>query len=597
MQAKNLKWYESVSLKDAKKFIRANLTNAARSFIAIGYYLKHIRDQELYREDGHESVWEFAQAEYGISKSTASRYMAMNDRFSEGGNTPNIQEQYKQFNKSQLQEMLSLNDEQLAQVTPSDRVEDIRAMRKPKEIPYIELPGQISFALNEFPGINPEEIEEANAQREARQAEEAAAEPYTVTVAQLVGEEKPEAEAQAVAISQPEAPEAENGWCFHRPKFQCTLSEEAKRTPGDGTDCVEKCCWDCLNHGNCRLECYASSKRPEGEELEAVARSQQEEGGEIGSGSQETAAESAAGQLSAYGTPKRVYPPDSLIATEGCEGGHDCFLCAMDCQIRGKERYCREAPCGNPFPCEIVKDGFQDRGEECQFLNHDLADHMAGSGEAAPCCQNCTNPCESICSRAMKKLDQSREQAEAEPPEENPDQPEEPEPSDIDLLRKMLEKEQGYLKEMAAVQKVEPDKHIAFMIRKKKLLVGALAGMLCDLDQPEILEAPELPHLKNNDQRKAWLNDYRNWPVWFEVPEAAEAYYRYDLPDGSSLVICEYHYWAYWKEEFKYGDGVLDCIGTREYLLKPGYHYLEDCKTNQTAMVEKLKEIQKGGGR
>ena len=111
--------------------------------------------------------------------------------------------------------MLSLNDEQLAQVTPADRVEDIRAIKKPKEIPYIKLPGQMSFGLNEFPGISPEEIEEANAQREARQAEETAAESYAVTVAQLVGEE-PEAEAQGVAISQPEAG---NGWCFHRPEF------------------------------------------------------------------------------------------------------------------------------------------------------------------------------------------------------------------------------------------------------------------------------------------------------------------------------------------------------------------------------------------
>lgn len=167
----------------------------------------------------------------------------------------------------------------------------------------------------------------------------------------------------------------------------------------------------------------------------------------------------------------------------------------------------------------------------------------------------------------------------------------------------MLEKEQKTLREMMEVNETEPAPVLDRLIRKKKLLVGALAGMLCDLDQPEILEAterseqPELPILKNNDQRKAWLNDYRNWPVWFEVPEAAEVYYRYDLPDGSSLVICEYHYWAYWKEEFRYGDGVLDCIGTREYLLKPGYHYLEDCKTNRTEMVEKLKEIQKGGDR
>lgn len=121
--AGKMEWYETVSFQDAKAIIRANLTSAARSFIAIGFYLKHIRDQELYCEGGFETIWDFAQAEYGISKSTASRYMSMNDHFSQGGNSPVIQDKYRQFNKSQLQEMLSLNEEQLERITPADRVE------------------------------------------------------------------------------------------------------------------------------------------------------------------------------------------------------------------------------------------------------------------------------------------------------------------------------------------------------------------------------------------------------------------------------------------------------------------------------------------
>ena len=37
-------WYKNVSYDDAKIFIRTNIESAARSFIAIGYYLKLIRD-------------------------------------------------------------------------------------------------------------------------------------------------------------------------------------------------------------------------------------------------------------------------------------------------------------------------------------------------------------------------------------------------------------------------------------------------------------------------------------------------------------------------------------------------------------------------
>ncbi len=58
----------------------------------------------------------------GISKSTASRYMKMNDRFSAGGNSLEADEKYKEFGRSQLQEMLYLTEEQLEGVAPGDTV-------------------------------------------------------------------------------------------------------------------------------------------------------------------------------------------------------------------------------------------------------------------------------------------------------------------------------------------------------------------------------------------------------------------------------------------------------------------------------------------
>lgn len=86
----------------------------------------------------------------------------------------------------------------------------------------------------------------------------------------------------------------------------------------------------------------------------------------------------------------QVYPADSLIATAGCEGGHDCFSCSAECGIRKKDRWCVEAPCGNPFPCEILPhlDKIREQvGDTCEFLNHDLAYHRAGDGEPDPMLQ------------------------------------------------------------------------------------------------------------------------------------------------------------------------------------------------------------------
>ena len=102
---------------------------------------------------------------------------------------------------------------------------------------------------------------------------------------------------------------------------------------------------------------------------------------------------------------------------------------------------------------------------------------------------------------------------------------------------------------------------------------------------------PELPRLKNNEQRKEFLSKYRDWPVWFEVPQADEVYYRYILPDGIAIVICEYKQYVEWKE--KYTDENPESTYTKLYLLEPEYHHLHDCETNETALVRKLMEVQK----
>lgn len=157
-------WYSECSLDDVRCFIRANLKSVARSVVAVGYYLKSVRDRSLWMdaEQGYESVWDFAQTEFGISKSTASRYMAINDRFSEGGNTPLIKEQYADLSKSQLQEMLYISDQQAENVTPETTVLEIRQMREPKPEPVEVLEGQMSiedFEIMPAPTL-PEEIEE-----------------------------------------------------------------------------------------------------------------------------------------------------------------------------------------------------------------------------------------------------------------------------------------------------------------------------------------------------------------------------------------------------------------------------------------------------
>lgn len=140
------------------------------------------------------------------------------------------------------------------------------------------------------------------------------------------------------------------------------------------------------------------------------------------------------------------------------------------------------------------------------------------------------------------------------------------------------------------------------VIRKQQLIVGALESILCDLEEQKLKEElekaepdqPELPILKNDNQRKAFIDDYATWPIWIDNQETGERYYRYDLPDGTSFVIKTYHSMLYdWKADvtmrYKEGYGANE-----EYLLEPG-KFFRDCRTNRTTLIEKLKEIQKGG--
>lgn len=123
-----------VSLEEAQKIIYKNLVTASEGIISNGYYMKLIRDKGLYQEAGFADVWSWAFATYGISKSTASRWMTLNDKYSIEGNSPYIQDRFKGFGKSQLQEMLYLTDVQMEQVEEGMTVKEIREIRKPEEV-------------------------------------------------------------------------------------------------------------------------------------------------------------------------------------------------------------------------------------------------------------------------------------------------------------------------------------------------------------------------------------------------------------------------------------------------------------------------------
>ena len=103
--------------------IKEKLAETADNFVYIGYRLKQIRDSGMY--DGADNIFEFAQREYGLTKSTVSRFIAINERFSEDGNSLHLKSAYRGLNQSKLTEMLGLTDEECTLITEQTTVKEI----------------------------------------------------------------------------------------------------------------------------------------------------------------------------------------------------------------------------------------------------------------------------------------------------------------------------------------------------------------------------------------------------------------------------------------------------------------------------------------
>lgn len=125
--------YHQITLSEymeMKDEIRRELSNQAESFIRTGYYLRTIEDSEAFRQEGYTSVYEFAEREFNLSKSTVSRLKAINKEFSEDGYSKLVDPRYRGIGKSILAEMLALPDPDRELVTPGTAREDVRELRR-----------------------------------------------------------------------------------------------------------------------------------------------------------------------------------------------------------------------------------------------------------------------------------------------------------------------------------------------------------------------------------------------------------------------------------------------------------------------------------
>ncbi|MBE5846740.1 MAG: hypothetical protein E7300_03595 [Lachnospiraceae bacterium] len=118
-----------VNYQDSIEIIKDELHHAQKSFVKIGWYLKHIDEQKMYEEDGYSDLYDFARDKFNITRTTASRFISICERFSVNNNSPELDDKYSEYGVSQLFEMLPMNDKEIEKVTPDMPVGKIRELK------------------------------------------------------------------------------------------------------------------------------------------------------------------------------------------------------------------------------------------------------------------------------------------------------------------------------------------------------------------------------------------------------------------------------------------------------------------------------------
>lgn len=120
-------------------------------------------------------------------------------------------------------------------------------------------------------------------------------------------------------------------------------------------------------------------------------------------------------------------------------------------------------------------------------------------------------------------------------------------------------------------------------------------------DGKSVMEQLPLPVMRNNDQRKEWLRNYKDWGLWYTDEHIGVRYYKYDFANGARLIAEEYgrdtvH--SQWVSDYT-ESYYMHLIGGPEPERKSGIHkWTQHGRYNkfpnsESELVEFLKEVQR----
>lgn len=226
-------------------------------------------------------------------------------------------------------------------------------------------------------------------------------------------------------------------------------------------------------------------------------------------------------------------------------------------------------PFSPEFDIEPKKPEVKDDGGPAKCITGQSGSGLCGAAaycsQEYHCCSQCPDDCNSRCEWILEKSCQSAAETPDKKQQEDhfveankmvkhlrntdkiPDAwPEDlkdiPVPTDVEIIGYLYDEERR-LKEFFEAEKEDPGlPHMTIL--KQQLIVGGLRiikNLVEDCkEEPEESEQPPLPIMRNNDQRKEWLKNYKAWGLWYTDNHTDVKYYKYDFQNGARLIVEEY---------------------------------------------------------
>ncbi len=579
---------------ELKDKIKASINAVCSNYVAVGYYLKQVNDQKLYTEDNYSGIGDYAAAEYGISKDKCSYLIKIADKFCKP-DSPELIPEYQDFSISKLREMVYLTEEQLEQVKVDTTVKKIREIQKPKVVEPEE--HDIDWFVQYWADDNAKDLkaimlicwEHTKLTEQAKEVQKLLApygyggsagsdcsfifDSFSTGINFKIKNEYKHLSYKDFVNSLLKFYDPNN---FKDSEPEVATSQLINSTialPGCKIDSCFSCPRDCDQRQETRNCRYAPLGNPfscttmnvlENIELDGISESCQffHESGK----------------------------PWSLC----------CNLCEDKCGYA-----CQRSMEKSAAPVQEITKEPETVREHCDHEHSGCNRNWCETcGKNEHCCLECEEHCNGFCGwvefndwvppveNEMPEEPEPEEIIEAEYQEIAEPEPEEQEIDPYILAKKTLEKHQKMLNDMLALDETD-QAAMPEVIGRQKLEVTAFEKYVFELEELEAkeepveqsIEQPELPVMKNNDQRKDFLESYESWPIWIDQKETEERYYRYDLPDGYYIVVKVYFYNCSWKRKEEWGAREI-------YLLKPDMHF-KSGETNTTMVIEHLKAMQK----